>query len=311
MSQRMSWFDLTDVNLFFVQLTEVRTPVDDIFDYLDSSGVTRPYFTSAKQLFLGTHHGEPGGEFLWKYVTHECLDSIFRLNKNIESLNLLVDSSETIRMTEQLVSLRCLSLRAAPYLSFECLEVPLKKFALEKLWLMFFQDVSLSSIAENCGYTLRSLSLTNCKVSLEHILPGAYSNLVSLNIGSSLSVITFCSLLASCPMLVSLQLECASACLMLVKEFVLLGYSLDRLERLTMGISKEPPGFSFGQSELSLLFERLPSLRYLATDCYKIRLFCERYKPEVKLAWTDCTVCAARFPQMGPHEYTLSLIMPN
>ncbi|CAN7976347.1 unnamed protein product [Ixodes persulcatus] len=175
----------------------------------------------------------------------------------------------------------------------------LREFQLEELSLENFEDVPLSSLAIFCG-NLSSLSVKHCTIKECVPLPASFPNLTYLLLGNIIiTKVGLHALLSGCKNLITLQINDPKIAVIvkLVPEL-----RLEKLERLLTPPSHFVLPFKLRIFKCenyipSVLKRNLPSLRYLATDSYGLRLFFETHAPHVTLAWSSCTICTAHFPK--------------
>ncbi|KAH6926339.1 hypothetical protein HPB50_017412 [Hyalomma asiaticum] len=184
----------------------------------------------------------------------------------------------------------------------------LSVLGLVHLSLTHFCKVRLSVIANLCPH-LKFLAVRVCDID-EDDDTGAttFSNLEHLYIGSAMKEPSFFKLLSSCPGLRELELDKDELTTAFIAGPSSLcsgePFRLEHLERLTLRTFtewyKECSLNSRTElvSELDATIRRLPSLRRVRTDNYKIRLRIGSCFPNIALDWCTCTACFAEFPRI-------------
>ncbi|XP_075554782.1 uncharacterized protein LOC142587560 [Dermacentor variabilis] len=171
------------------------------------------------------------------------------------------------------------------------------------LSLTNFSEVKLSVIANQCPQ-LEFLGICACGVEDENS-SGNFANLEHLRIGSNMKERSFFNLLRSCPCLRELHLEKDD----LTTAFVV-GPSpscgeppaFEHLQRLSLRTNMDGKcGVDTSNdlpSHLDSIMLRLPLLRRVRTDNYKIRHHIASCFPSISLDWCVCTFCSAEFPKI-------------
>lgn len=173
--------------------------------------------------------------------------------------------------------------------------------SLTHLALTHFKRVSLSFIDKTCR-NLESLTLTGSEVVNESFNPFAFPNLTSLTLDWFVNEHTFNSfLLCTAQTVTDLRIEGDIGCAKFVTSACRVPFRC--LKRLTLKTDKSLLAMDARPEALCALFDHMPMLERLTTDCYDIRLFAQCHHPRVKLDWTQCTVCSAEFPRVNaPQE---------
>lgn len=295
----------------------MQAPIDDIIRHVPKSSdfseflrQTKNFIRSARKLILGLYLKRPDqGYVVWDGVDSLSITNLIRINPKLECLEVNTDCVEAFLAVKGFSNLRQLSLRflrnqpptELPNFGTSVL-VLLKKFSLEALSLVNFDKVRVSSIAQHCASTLSSLALIDCNVVSEDVPRDCFQKLEHLSISKEVTSSTFRSILASCPNLSTLELKCRDTSVMFLKDFFPSG-CLQKLERLTLCTDESFLKLGIDVHTMRTLLKRFPSLRYVATDSYSMRVFFEHEAPHIKLHWTDCTVCAAELSKIYPNIF--------
>lgn len=236
-------------------------------------------------------------------ITPGHMERTTRVFPYLNHLEVTTSYTETIAQVasfKTLISISLLFIAQDARLPFRgLLEDTLKQLKLQHLSLGFIQGISLNDVARNWP-KLQSLSLSECSVEIEDIVPGSFAGLVSLRLGLGVSFRSFEALLGAARRLVTLHIDGDRLCTAFVVQCSL--GSLPSLERLVLGTEKPLPQLALTGDDTLFLLKALPSLRYVATDSYDLKLFFENYMPKVVTDWCQCTTCAAEFPRVGEKQ---------
>ncbi|CAN7937985.1 unnamed protein product, partial [Ixodes hexagonus] len=229
-------------------------------------------------------------------ATPACLARACRDCPNVQDLEVNTSSPESLLKIARFDRLRHLSITAAfENCSFHRYILPLlKKVYLESISLTSFEDVQLSLVAGLCK-DISSLSLENCSIAIGAPTDG-FRKLRKLRLEGCFirdDLLLF-TLWRQHLQSLQLDIETVGTFLALAPEV-----GLQKLETLVLTTDKPLQSLHIGEDELRRLANSLPSLRYLATDCYGIRLFFEVNVPHVTLAWASCPICIAEFPKVN------------
>lgn len=179
------------------------------------------------------------------------------------------------------------------------LEQTLKELKLECLSLRFIEGVSLNTIAHSWP-RLQSLSLSECTIEDESFVSGMFAGLVNLRLGLGVSFRSLELLVNAARRLVTLRLDGDQLCTAFVAWCSLA--SLESLERLYLGTEKALKALALTAEDLQSLIKALPSLRFVSTNSYDLRLFFDNYMPRVTTEWCQCATCAAHFPLISKSQ---------
>lgn len=179
------------------------------------------------------------------------------------------------------------------------LEQTLKELKLECLSLRFIEGVSLNTIAHSWP-RLQSLSLSECTIEDESFVAGMFAGLVNLRLGLGVSFRSLELLVNAARRLVTLRLDGDQLCTAFVGWCSLA--SLESLERLYLGTEKALKALALTAEDLQSLVKALPSLRFVSTNSYDLRLFFDNYMPRVTTEWCQCATCAAHFPLISKSQ---------
>ncbi|CAN7996084.1 unnamed protein product [Ixodes hexagonus] len=265
-------------------------PIDAVYEL--------PNAAATRELILGLcMQNHDGKLIMYADADNDSIDVASDIYTGLTRLEVCTTSGECLSTVSAFGGIRRLSLMACiemvrPFQKY--VVTLLRKFDLEELTLKCFSDVRLSTIAEHCR-NLTSLTLILCPTFHETALGEAFPKLRELRIGCFHGP-TLPVLLLACRNLIYLYLDGNDTCATFLKCAT--AVHLEKLERLTLRTKKciEVPS---GVEDLRRLVAALPSLRYVATDSYGIRLFLGNYAPHVSLVWLSCTICAAELPKMG------------
>lgn len=236
-------------------------------------------------------------------ITPGHMERAAKLFPYLSHLEVTTSHKETIAQVasfKSLISISLLFITQDTLLPFRgLLEDTLKQLKLEHLSLKFIQGISLNDVARNWP-KLQSLSLSECSVDNEDVVPGSFAGLVSLRLGLGISLRSFEALLGAARRLVTLHIDGDQLCAAFVVRCSL--GSLASLERLVLGTEKPLSELALTGEDVRFLVKALPSLRYVATDSYDLRLFFDNYMPRVTTDWCQCTTCAAQFPLVSEKQ---------
>ncbi|CAN7937987.1 unnamed protein product, partial [Ixodes hexagonus] len=291
-------------------LTYIESPMHQFFSPTFPDGASRlaNLDISTEKLILGVRVKTLNGTIHPRSdVTPSSLARAWRVCQNVQDLEVVTCSPDSLLKIAEFKGLRRLSVTAGfENCSFHRYILPLlKRFDLEALALTYFERVQLSLIASFCK-DISSLSLDNCTV-FDETAFGGLTKLRKLHLESSVMEERLSPLLLSCRNLEALQLDIVT-----IGMFIAIApkLGLHKLERLVLNTDKPLWNPEKCGDELRRMLEGLPSLRYLATDCYGIRLFFETHAPHITLAWASCTICTTEFPRVDEmHNETWHALM--
>ncbi|KAH7940795.1 hypothetical protein HPB49_005829 [Dermacentor silvarum] len=176
------------------------------------------------------------------------------------------------------------------------------------LSLTNFSEKKLSIIADQCPQ-LEFLGICACGVEDDKNTTGNFSNLENLRIGSDMKEHSFFKLLRSCPGLRELHLEndeLTTAFIAGSSPSFVESTELEHLQRLTLRTNRDGKcGVDTRNnlpSDLDSVLLRLPSLRRVRTDNFKIRLHIASCFPNILLEWCVCSFCSAEFPKIDDFQ---------
>ncbi|KAH8029276.1 hypothetical protein HPB51_024701 [Rhipicephalus microplus] len=192
----------------------------------------------------------------------------------------------------------------------------LSALRLVHLSLAHFSGVRLSVIAELCPQ-LKFLALRACDISDEEDMVTSFSNLEHMCVGSTMKKESFFKLSRSCPGLRELEIDKDE----LTTAFVVGPDAscgerpiLERVVRLTLRTNTDWSDFCGLDHvddlprNLDSTLSRLPSLRRVRTDSFKIRLHINCCFPNIALDWCTCTFCDSKFPDIDQQHRDLYLL---
>lgn len=264
-----------------------------------------------KELFLGCtfiHH--TGIPLVVTAKSAAAVEKAHRYFAEAEHLELTASSESAIGKVASYTSVTHLSLISA-MLKDKCSFEPhvtevLSVLRLVHLSLTHFCKVRLSVIANLCPH-LKFLAVRVCDIDEDDDTGATFFNLEHLYIGSVMKEPSFFKLLWSCPGLRELELdkdELTTAFIAGPSSLCGEPFRLEHVERLTLRTFTEwynECGLDSRTelvSELDATLRRLPSLRRVRTDNYKIRLRIASCFPNIALDWCTCTACFAEFPRI-------------
>ncbi|KAH7940796.1 hypothetical protein HPB49_005830 [Dermacentor silvarum] len=173
---------------------------------------------------------------------------------------------------------------------------------LVQLSLTNFCEVKLSTIAIQCPQ-LKTLRIFACDIDDENTPIEDFTHLEYLRISSDMKEDSFFTLLRSCPGLQELHLgkvELTTA--FVVGPSCAERPSLEHVQRLTLGTSRGSKCALDDRNDLPSVLDStllsLPSLRFMRTDNFNIRLHIASCFPRISLEWCRCTFCFAEFPKI-------------
>ncbi|XP_075721630.1 uncharacterized protein LOC142764968 [Rhipicephalus microplus] len=278
----------------------------------------QPVPIQRKELFLGRtyilHTGMPL-EFISKNAT--AVEKAHRHFPKAEHLELTAACEGAIAKVARYTKLTHLSLFSAmpreKSLFQPHVTQVLSALRLVHLSLAHFCGVGLSVIAELCPQ-LKFLSIRACDISDEEDMVTSFSNLEHMCVGSTMKKEFFFKLLRSCPGLRELEIDKDE----LTTAFVVGPDAscgkrpiLERVERLTLRTNTDWSEFCGLDHvddlprNLDSTLSRLPSLRRVRTDSFKIRLHINCCFPNIVLDWCTCTICDSKFPDIDQQHRDL------
>ncbi|CAN7994423.1 unnamed protein product [Ixodes pacificus] len=284
-------------------LTYIQAPMDHFFSERvpDGSSSLANLGISTEHLILGVRVKALNGTIYQRgEVTASCLARARRACPHVQDLEVVTTSPESLLEIAEFDRMRCLSITANfEKCTFHQFISPLlKKFDVSRLALTNVKRIKLSQIACFCE-NISSLSLVDCTLVDETSSLG-FTELRRLHLERCHVGERLVQLLLGCRNLESLRLDFGNAGVFVALAPVL---GLHKLRRLVLDTEEPLRSLGCGGGELPHLLKSLPSLKYLATDSYGIRLFFESNAPHVTLAWAHCTVCTAEFPKLSKaHE---------
>lgn len=284
------------------KLTEWQTDMNDVIGIMSNpvkAAEELPNAALTQELILGRSIQAHDGKLLmYANAGSDSVETASKLFTNLTRLEVCSTFAKSLSSVADFGGIRRLSLMAsiemaAPFRKY--VVSLLRKFDLEELTLKCLGDVHLPTLVEHCQ-NLVSLTLILCPMFHDSALGSGFLKLRELRVGCFFHEPTLPVLLLACRGLVSLHLDGKETCATFLKCVATVG--LEKLERLTLR-TKQRVDVPSGVEDLRRLVSALPSLRYVATDSYGIRLFFENYAQHVRLAWLGCTICTAEFPKMG------------
>uniref|UniRef100_V5GS92 F-box/LRR-repeat protein 15/At3g58940/PEG3-like LRR domain-containing protein n=1 Tax=Ixodes ricinus TaxID=34613 RepID=V5GS92_IXORI len=275
---------------------QLSTPPPEVAHIIQETPVV-----SKRHVILGSHMKTLDGKHFVINAEPKAVVCAQQLFPSVYQLEVTSRDPESLLLIAHFKDVRRLSITASfqPCYFHQYASKLLREFQLEELSLENFEDVPLASLAIFCG-NLSSLSVKHCTFKECVPLPASFPNLTYLLIENIIiTEVGLRALLSGCKNLITLQINDPKLAVIvkLVPEL-----RLEKLERLVLNTNQTLSSSDVGVDDLKRFLANLPSLRYLATDSYGLRLFFETHAPHVTLAWASCTICTAHFPKVNESQ---------
>ncbi|XP_049511932.1 uncharacterized protein LOC125940184 [Dermacentor silvarum] len=244
-----------------------------------------------------------------------------RIFSSVQSLQVVVESLDTLAKISAFCNLRSLTVELNPCIALADVDSELQHALrrlsrLEELALENCGGLRLSTISRLCP-KLKILKLEGCVVSAEDTLVDgdAFPNLEYIDVNINILKVAWNAFLsATHDTLRTARFVHDSMCFEFLQYCVRYGrhQPFSRLEHLTLNTNMSLRESEVHPEDLHDVMKALPVLRHLETDSYDLRLFMENYcvpRGRLSLSWIECVYCAVHRPDLALFEKMLASAM--